>query len=184
MVGNLQEKLNERNIFDVNNKSPNIADDVFIASGVKIIGDVRIGEGSSIWFNSVLRGDINFIQIGKYSNIQDLCTLHLTKKSPLIIGDYVTVGHNAVLHACTIKNNVLIGMNAIVLDDSIVEENVLVAAGSVVTPNTVIPSGKLVAGIPAKVIRDLSEDEIAFIHQSALNYYQYALEYKLTLKEK
>ncbi len=184
MTGNLREKFEEKMIFEVNGKSPNIAKDVFLASGAKIIGDVRISEGSSVWYNSVLRGDINYIQIGKFSNIQDLCTLHLTKKSPLIIGDYVTVGHNAVLHACTIKNNVLIGMNAIVLDDSIIEENVLIAAGSVITPNSHILSGKLVAGVPAKIIRNLSDDEITFIHQSALNYYQYALDFKSTLKEK
>lgn len=181
MDGNHLKDLDSLIQFNFKGKVPKIGNDVFIAPGVKLIGDVRLKNYANVWFNAVLRGDINFIEIGEYSNIQDLCLIHVTKQIPTIVGSYVTVGHNAVLHACTIKDNVLIGMNAIVLDGSIISENCIVAAGAVVTPNSKIPAGSLVAGVPAKVIRTLSEDEIDFIKKSALNYIEYAQDTKESL---
>lgn len=182
MAGNLQENLKQENvIFNFLGKLPEFDESVFIAPGVRLIGDVRLRKFSNVWFNSVLRGDINFIEIGEYTNIQDQCTLHVTSELPLIVGSYVTVGHHAILHACKIEDNVLIGMGSIILDNSVISKNSLIAAGSVVKPNSIIPEGKLVAGIPAKIVRDLTEDEIKSIHQSALNYVEYANKMKSSL---
>ncbi|MGB9664174.1 MAG: gamma carbonic anhydrase family protein [Ignavibacteria bacterium] len=183
MGGNLQKELDFNFQYNFKSKLPELGKNVFVAPGVKLIGDVRLKEGSNIWFNSVLRGDINFIEVGEYTNIQDLCLIHVTKQLPAIIGNYVTVGHNAVIHACTIKDNVLIGMNAVVLDGSEISENCIIAAGAVVTPNSKIPSGSLVAGVPAKIIRQLTEEEILQIHQSALNYFEYAKDMKNSLEQ-
>jgi len=157
------------------NKYPQLADSVRIFPGVKIIGDVKIGENSSIWFNAICRGDVNYIRIGKRVNIQDLSLLHVTSgKYSLEIGNDVTVGHSAKIHGCTIGNNVLIGIGAIILDGAIVEDNSLVAAGAVVRPGFVVPSGKLVAGVPAKIIRDLTDNEINEIGESASHYVNYS----------
>lgn len=181
MDGNLPKELELISQLNFKGKYPEIGENVFIAPGVKLIGDVRLKKFSNVWYNSVLRGDINFIEIGEYTNIQDLCLVHVTKELPARIGNYVTVGHGAVIHACTIKDNVLIGMKAVILDGSEISENCLVAAGSVVTPNTKLPPGVLVAGIPAKIIRELKNEEIEAIKQSALNYANYAEEMKESL---
>lgn len=181
MDGNLPKELELISQLNFKGKYPEIGENVFIAPGVKLIGDVRLKKFSNVWYNSVLRGDINFIEIGEYTNIQDLCLVHVTKELPARIGNYVTVGHGAVIHACTIKDNVLIGMKAVILDGSEISENCLVAAGSVVTPNTKLPPGVLVAGIPAKIIRELKYEEIEAIKQSALNYANYAEEMKESL---
>ena len=165
--------MNEK-IFPYLNLLPEIDPDVFLASGVKIIGDVKIGEGSSIWYNSVIRGDVNFIRIGSLTNIQDNCVLHVTGKNPLIVGNKVTVGHSVVLHGATIKDLTLIGIGGIILDASVIEEKSIVAAGSVVKPNFVVPSGKLVAGVPAKIVRDLTKEELEEIENSAIRYREYA----------
>ena len=165
--------MNEK-IFPYLDLLPEIAQDVFLASGVKIIGDVKIGEGSSIWYNSVIRGDVNFIRIGSLTNIQDNCVLHVTGKNPLVIGNKVTVGHSVVLHGATIMDLTLIGMGGIILDGSIIEEKSMVAAGSVVRPNFVVPSGKLVAGVPAKIVRDLTNEELEEFENSANRYREYA----------
>jgi carbonic anhydrase/acetyltransferase-like protein (isoleucine patch superfamily) len=183
MAGNHQKEVNDLIKYNFKDKTPEIGENVFIAPGVKIIGDVRLKNFSNVWFNAVLRGDINFIEVGEFTNIQDLCLIHVTKKLPAIIGNYVTVGHNAVIHACTIKDNVLIGMNAVVLDGSEISENCIVAAGAVVTPNSKIPAGSLVAGVPAKIIRQLSKEEIEQIHQSALNYIEYAKDTRDSLSQ-
>jgi len=165
----------EIKLFPYEGLSPNINESVFLAPGVKIIGDVNIGKYSSIWYNSVLRGDIEHINIGEMTNIQDSSMIHVTGgEFPVDIGNGVTVGHSVTLHGCTIKDFSLIGMNATILDGAIIEENSLVAAGSVVKPNFIVPSGKLVAGIPAKVIRDLRDDEIKSIIKSAKKYKKYA----------
>ncbi|MBN1300259.1 MAG: gamma carbonic anhydrase family protein [Melioribacteraceae bacterium] len=156
--------------------SPKIHDSVFIAEGVKIIGDVSIGEDSSIWYNSVIRGDVHYVKIGKMTNVQDLCMFHVTNsKYPLNIGNYVTIGHSVNLHGCTVQDKSMIGIGAIVLDGAVVESNSIVAAGSVVKPNFMVPSGKLVAGVPAKIIRDLSEEEILDLTNSAKRYRDYSL---------
>jgi len=155
--------------------NPKIADSVFLAPGVKIIGDVKIDEFSSIWFNTVVRGDVNYIKIGKMTNVQDLSMLHVTKDThPLIIGDNVTIGHSVTLHGCTLKNNCFIGMGATILDGAVIEEDSMVAAGALVKQNFLVPKGKLVAGIPAKIIRDLNNEEIEKIQSSAVRYKKYA----------
>lgn len=161
-------------IFPYLNKFPKIAHEVFLASGVKIIGEVEIGEGSSIWYNSVVRGDINFIRIGSLTNIQDNCVLHVTGKNPLIVGNKVTVGHSAILHGATIMDLTLIGMGGIVLEGSVIEEKSIVAAGAVVKPGFVVPSGKLAAGVPAKIVRDLTDEEMNEFESSATKYKEYA----------
>ncbi len=154
---------------------PKIGDEVFLASGVKIIGDVQIGNYSSVWYNTVIRGDVNFIRIGEFTNIQDLCMLHVTnKKYPLVIGNSVTIGHSATLHGCVLHDNCFIGMGAVLLDNSLVNKNSMVAAGAVVKEGFIVPEGKLVAGVPAKVIRDLTDDEIKAIADSALRYADYS----------
>lgn len=184
MVGNRQKGHEPFEILNYNGKLPEFDNDVFIASGVKIIGDVRLKKFANVWYNSVLRGDINFIEIGEYTNIQDLCLIHVTKELPAIIGKFVTVGHSAVIHACKIRDNVLIGMKAVILDNAEISENCLIAAGSVVTPNSKIPPGVLVAGVPAKIIRDLKEEEIQAITKSAHNYVEYANEMNKSLNQK
>lgn len=147
-----------------------IAERVFLAEGSRIIGDVEIGENSGVWYNAVLRGDANKIVIGENTNIQDNAVLHVSKENELIIGDNVSVGHGAILHGCTIGNNVLIGMGAIVLDGVVIEDNCMIGAGSLVTQNKVIPSGSLAFGNPVKVIRALTEDEIDSILKNANHY--------------
>lgn len=144
--------------------------DTFIAESADIIGDVTLNEGSSMWYGAVARGDINSIKVGKFSNIQDNASLHNESSTPLIIGDYTTIGHNAVVHGCTIGDNCLIGMGAIILNRAVVGDNSIIGAGSVVTEDMVIPPNSLVMGIPAKVRRSVNEDEIANIRENALNY--------------
>ena len=133
----------------VNGKLPQIEEDCFIAENATIVGDVIIGNQSSIWFSAVIRGDVNSIKIGNKVNIQDGAVVHATyKTSPTNIGDNVSIGHNAIVHGCTIHDNVLIGMGSIVMDDCIIESNSIIAAGAVVTKNTVVPSGSIYAGTP------------------------------------
>lgn len=158
---------------------PVLHESVFLADGARVIGDVELGANSSVWFNAVVRGDVCPIRIGELTNVQDNCTLHVTHDTgPLNIGDRVTIGHNAVLHACTIKDRVLIGMGAIVLDGAVIEPHTLVAAGTLVRPGFTAPSGVLVAGVPAKVKRDLTEAEIKNIDESPDNYARYVAAYR------
>ena len=166
-------------IINYKDKCPDISESCFIAEDANIIGDVKIGNCSSVWFKTVVRGDVNYIRIGKNTNIQDSSVLHVTTGThPLIIGDDVTAGHMVILHGCTIKNRVLVGMGSIVQDGAVIESDTLVAAGSVVTQNAHIPSGKLVMGIPAKVKRDLTNEEIQSIKQSSVNYVKNAEIYR------
>lgn len=175
---------NERKIFPYKGILPSLAEDVFLAPGSKLVGDVTIGKGSSVWYNTVIRGDVHYVKIGEMTNIQDLSMLHVTNgKYPLNIGDKVTIGHSVTLHGCTIKDLTLIGMGAVVLDGAVVEEKSIVAAGAVVKPHFVVPSGKLVAGIPAKVIRDLTQDEIADLEESAQRYKKYTEETIQSMQE-
>jgi carbonic anhydrase/acetyltransferase-like protein (isoleucine patch superfamily) len=153
------------------NTTPRTDSSSYIVESALVIGDVTIGAESSIWFNAVIRGDVNYIKIGKRTNIQDGCVLHVAReKYPLIIGDEVTVGHNATLHACTIESRCLIGMGATVMDGSNIGENCIIGAGSLVTPNTVIEPGNMVMGSPAKVKRILTGNEIHSIIKSASHY--------------
>lgn len=163
------------NIFCYINQSPKIAQDVYLAPGCKIVGNVKIGSGSSIWFNTVVRGDVNYVSIGEMTNVQDLSMLHVTKSThPLVIGDRVTVGHSVTLHGCTLHDNCFIGMGATILDGAVIESNSMVAAGALVKQNFIVPSGKLVAGVPAKVVRNLKPAEIDNIEASAERYKNYA----------
>lgn len=157
---------------------PNIHDSCFVAKSAEVIGNVNIGENTSIWYNCVLRGDENTIIIGKYTNIQDGTVIHISKENSTEIGDYVTVGHKAIVHACKIGNNVLVGMGAIILDGVEIEDNVLIGAGSIVTPGKKITSGSLVLGSPAKIVRKLTSDEIEQLKQSAVDYVKYAEKHK------
>ncbi len=160
--------------------APKIHPNVFVAEGAHIIGDVQIGKDSSVWFNAVIRGDVNFIRIGERTNIQDGCVLHVTHKTyPLLIGSNITVGHSAVVHAATIQDFCLIGMGAIILDNAQVGPYSLVAAGAVVVGNSIIPEGMLAAGVPAKVVRPLTEEERQFLITSAQNYVDYVATYRI-----
>lgn len=166
-------------VISYQNKTPKIHPSVFVAEGARIIGDVEIGKESSVWFNTVIRGDVNYIRIGERTNVQDNSVLHVTHKTfPLIIGSNVTIGHGAVVHAATIFDYCLIGMNATVLDDAKVGPYALIAAGAVVLGGTVVPEGMLAAGVPAKVVRALTKEEKQFLEQSAKNYIQYVVSYK------
>ena len=159
--------------------APRIDPSVFIAPGARIIGDVEIGEKSSVWFNVVIRGDVNVIRIGRRTNIQDLTMCHVThRKYSLVIGDDVTVGHSAVLHGATIGDRVLIGMGAKVLDRSTIGSESLVAAGAVVREGFQVPEGTLVAGVPAKVVRELTDEERRMVAQGALNYESYVARFR------
>jgi carbonic anhydrase/acetyltransferase-like protein (isoleucine patch superfamily) len=156
---------------------PQIAQGVYLHASSNVIGDVQIGEDSSVWPGVVIRGDVNHIRIGKGSNIQDLSTLHVNHKSaddpegaPLLIGDYVTVGHNVILHGCTIGDECLIGMGSIVMDKAVIQNQVLLGAGSLVPEGKVLESGYLYMGRPAKKVRALTNDEIAQLMRSAQGY--------------
>lgn len=165
-------------ILPFKDKYPLTGKNILITDTAVVIGDVVLGEECSVWFNAVIRGDVNYIRIGERTNVQDGCVLHVTNgKYPLIIGKDVTIGHNATVHGCTLKDNILIGMGAVILDNSVINSNSIVGAGSVVKENFEVPEGVLAAGVPAKIIRDLNEDEIKNISQSALSYVAYSKEY-------
>lgn len=158
-------------------KTPQLGNSVFIDDSALVIGDVEIGEDSSVWPMSVLRGDVHFIRVGKRTNIQDGSICHVThygeyspEGSPLIIGDDVTVGHHCTIHACRIANRVLVGMGSIILDGAIIQDDVMLGAGSLVSPGKILESGYLWLGSPAKKIRPLKEEEIKFLKYSAKHY--------------
>ena len=156
---------------------PTIGARVYLHPSAQIIGDVSIGNDSSIWCNTVLRGDVNRIVIGKCTNVQDLTIGHVSHKtsdkpdgSPLIVGDYVTVGHSVILHGCTIGNECMIGMGSIIMDDAVIPDHVMIGAGSLVSPGKALESGMLYVGRPAKAIRALTPEEIAHLRYSAEHY--------------
>ena len=164
----------------VNNKTPQIPSDCFIAENATIIGDVSFGENCSVWYNAVIRGDVNSIKIGNKVNIQDGAVVHCTyEKHATIIGNNVSVGHNAIVHGCTVHDNVSIGMGAIVMDNCIINSNAIVAAGAVVTQNTVIESGSIWAGVPAKKVKDIDASNFAGeIERISTNYVMYSSWFK------
>lgn len=157
--------------------TPRIHPTAFVAEGAWLIGEVDVGSEASIWFNAVLRGDINGIAVGDRSNIQDGVVVHVTRLLRAVVGRNVTVGHKAMLHGCDIRDACLIGMNAVVLDSARVGPHAVVAAGAVVREGFVVPEGTLAAGVPAKVIRELTAQERAFLLESAQNYIDYARTY-------
>jgi carbonic anhydrase/acetyltransferase-like protein (isoleucine patch superfamily) len=164
--------------------APSIPESVFVAPGAHIIGDVAIGERSSIWFNATVRGDVHFIRIGSETNIQDNSVLHVTHDTgPLIIGNRVTAGHSVTLHACTIEDETLIGMGAVVLDGAVVESHAMVAAGALVPPGMRVAGGTLVGGVPAKVLRELRPEEIDELSRSAARYVAYAEEMRREIEQ-
>ncbi len=168
-------------ILPYNGITPTIAPDVFIAPGAMIIGDVTIHEGASIWYNTVIRGDVGPIVIGRRTNIQDNSTLHADADAPLTIGEECTVGHNAIVHGATIGDHVLIGMQAVVLSHAQVDSHSIVGACALVSERKHIPEGVLAVGVPAKVVRSLSSEEQVSITRSAAGYCQRALEHQRSL---
>jgi carbonic anhydrase/acetyltransferase-like protein (isoleucine patch superfamily) len=164
----------------VKGKYPQISKDCFIAENATIVGEVFIGKQCSVWFNAVIRGDVHFIKIGNKVNIQDGAVLHATfQKSPTTIGNNVSIGHNAIVHGCTIHDNVLIGMGSIVMDDCVIESNSIIAAGAIVTKNTHVESGSIYAGVPAKKIKNISKELISDeIDRIANNYIEYSSWFK------
>ncbi len=167
-------------IKSVRGKSPQIPSDCFVAENATIVGEVTMGKECSVWFNAVIRGDVHFIKMGDKVNVQDGAVIHATyEKSPTTIGNNVSIGHNAIVHGCTIHDNVLVGMGSIIMDDCIVESNTIVAAGAVVTKNTRIESGSIYAGVPAKKVKDISPELTSGeVNRIADNYVKYARWFK------
>lgn len=162
-------------ILPVKDKYPIIEENSFIAPNCTIVGDVKIGSHCSVWFNAVLRGDVNYIKIGDYSNIQDNVTIHGTyEKNGTDVGNYVNIGHNAIVHGCVIDDYVLVGMGAIVMDKAHIQSNVIIAAGAVVLENMVCESGFLYAGVPAKKIKPLTEEQLNLLKKLPHNYVLYS----------
>ncbi len=167
-------------IFPVNGIAPKTGNNCFIAPNATIVGDVILGDDCSIWFNAVIRGDVNSIRLGNKVNVQDGAVIHCTfEKTKAIIGNNVSIGHNAIVHGCVIENNVLIGMGAIVMDNAHVGSNSIVAAGAVVLENTKIEPGSIYAGVPARKVKDISEELISGeINRIAENYLKYSSWFK------
>lgn len=162
-------------ILPVKNVHPLIPDSCFIAGNATIVGDVVLGENCSVWFTAVVRGDVNSIRIGDRTNVQDGAVIHCTyEKAETIIGNDVSIGHRAIIHGCTVHDNSLIGMGAIVMDHAVVRENCIVAAGAVVLENSICDSGFIYAGVPAKKVKQLTEDQISNLKRTADNYLMYS----------
>ena len=163
-------------ILPVNNIYPVFGNNCFIAPNATIVGDVVMGDDCSVWFNAVIRGDVNYIRIGNKVNIQDGAVIHCTfQRTQAIIGNNVSIGHNAIVHGCTVHDDVLIGMGAIVMDRAVVESNTIIAAGAVVLEGTLCESGSIYAGVPAKKVKDISKELISGeINLIANNYIRYA----------
>jgi gamma-carbonic anhydrase len=160
-------------------RAPRLHPSVYVAETGVVIGDVEIGEGSSVWFGAIVRGDVHHVRVGARTNLQDQTVVHVTGgKHPTVIGDDVTVGHRVVLHGCTVHDRCLVGIGAIVLDGAVLEPESMVGAGALVPPGMVVPSGTLVLGSPAKVKRKLTAEELAFFRTSADRYAGYAARYR------
>lgn len=170
---NLSKLVSYRGLF------PEVADDVFIADGARLIGDVTVGAGSSVWYNTVLRGDVHPIRIGEGTNLQDLVLGHTSNgRTPLVIGSDCTIGHGAIVHGCTIEDGALVGMGSIALDESVISEGAILAAGAVLTERTVVPAGTLWAGVPARYVRELDPAEITSGKDGADGYRHHAALYR------
>jgi carbonic anhydrase/acetyltransferase-like protein (isoleucine patch superfamily) len=163
-------------ILPVKGIEPKFGKNCYLAENATVVGDVTMGDDCSVWFTAVVRGDVHYIKIGNKVNIQDGAIIHCTyQKSPTTIGDFVSIGHRAIVHGCTIEDNVLIGMGTIVMDNVVVKKNAIIAAGSVVLENTVVESGTIYAGIPAKKVKDLDENNFKnLIERIGNNYTMYA----------
>jgi len=166
-------------VYQFLDKSPQFEESVFVAPSADVIGDVTIGKDSSVWFNSTIRGDVNWIEIGERSNVQDNASIHVMNQTgPTRIGNDVTIGHNAMVHGCTIYDRVIIGIHATILDEAVIESDVIVAAGTLVPPGKVLESGYMYMGSPAKKHRKLTDEEIESIQSSAKNYVKYQRTYR------
>lgn len=165
-------------ILKYGNDVPSIDETSLVVDNSTIIGKVSIGKYSSVWFSSVLRGDLDFISIGHHTSLQDGVLIHVARNLPTKIGNYVTIGHGAILHGCTVKDYSLIGSGANILDKVVIEENVIIAAGSVVAPKTVIPANSMVMGVPGKVVRKISEKEFKMLREHAEGYVELMKKYK------
>lgn len=165
-------------------KQPQLGHDVFLAEGARLIGDVRIGDHSSIWFNAVLRGDLQPVIIGHHTNIQDNAVCHVGYHEPCVIGNYVTAGHGVILHGCTVGDEVLIGMGAILMDRVVVGDQSIIGAGALLTHDTVVPAGSLVYGAPAKVVSSLGAKERAQIRRYAEDYCEFAAHFLKNLPQR
>lgn len=165
-------------ILKYNDKYPQIEDAAFVADNATIIGDVVLEEEATVWFGAVLRGDSSQIKVGKRSNIQDNCTLHCDEHSPLTIGENVTVGHNVILHGCTVEDNCLIGMGAVIMNDAVIGENSIVGAGALITEGKVFPANSLILGSPAKVKGQVDEKGTEMIRDAAEHYVHHGREYR------
>ena len=166
-------------ILPVKDKYPVFGEEVFIASNATIVGDVVFGNNCSVWFSAVVRGDVNYIRVGNYTNIQDGVVIHCTfNKNGTDIGNYVNIGHNAIVHGCRINDYVLIGMGAIVMDKAVVESNVIIAAGAIVLENSICEEGFLYAGIPARKIKPLSDEQLLMLKKLPENYVLYSSWFK------
>jgi len=165
---------------ELNGKTPQFGDNCFFAENAVVIGDVSMGDECSVWYNAVIRGDVHYIRMGNKVNVQDGAVIHCTyQKSPTNIGNNVSIAHNAIVHGCTVHDNVLVGMGAIIMDDCVVESNTIIAAGAVVTAGTQVEGGSIYAGIPAKKIKDIDQELISGeIERIANNYIFYSSWYK------
>jgi carbonic anhydrase/acetyltransferase-like protein (isoleucine patch superfamily) len=169
-------------VFPYHEKVPKLGERVFVAPGAQVVGDVSLGDDASVWFNTVVRGDVNYVRIGARSNLQDGCVVHVTHEThPTLIGEGVVVGHAVVLHGCTVEDGALVGIGARVLDGAVVEAGAQVAAGAVVTPGHRVPAGHLAVGIPARVRRELSDEERVHIAAIRDRYVALKEQYRQTL---
>lgn len=162
-------------IVPIKGVSPQFGPENWQASNATIVGDVRFGSHCTVWYNAVVRGDVNRIRIGNYSNIQDGAVIHCTyQKTETTIGNYVSIAHNAIVHGCTIEDYVLVGMGAIIMDGAVIETGSIIAAGAVVTQNTRVPAGSIYAGNPAKLLKSVSPEAAEIFMRTAMNYLEYA----------
>ncbi len=172
-------RLPHTNVLPFAGATPDLGEGVFLASGAQLIGDLRIGRDSSVWFNTVIRADVHYIRIGERTNIQDNSTVHVTEgQSPCVIGSDVTVGHNCIVHACTVEDLCLIGMGAIILDKAVIRHGSLVGAGALVTQGKEFPPRSLILGSPAKAVRTLTDAEYHGLAESARHYVETAKRYQ------
>lgn len=164
----------------VNGQTPQFGQNCFLADNATVVGDVVMGDDCSLWFNAVVRGDVHYIRMGHHVNVQDGAIVHCTyKKAPVNIGNYVSIAHNAIVHGCTIHDNVLVGMGAIIMDHAVIESNSIIAAGALVSKNTIVKSGSVYAGVPAKKIKDIDRELMeGEIQRIAKSYTMYAGWYK------
>jgi len=171
---------NTATVISVRGKSPKMGTNCFLAPTATLIGEVEMGDECSVWFNAVVRGDVHFIKMGNRVNVQDNAVIHCTyQKAPTTIGNHVSIGHNAIVHGCTLHDHVLVGMGAIIMDGCVVESNSIIAAGAVLLEGTHVPSGSIFAGVPAKKVKDITPELVeGEVNRIANNYVMYASWFK------